>query len=424
MSEMEKTELEENEEKVRLQKELLAARRVMSREGLERLEIGISRLTLSFPLFYIPLINLRKVESWNIPTMGVGPVNKIELGLYYNPEFTLSLNPIELRAVLQHEAMHILLQHLTRGRDFGSNFKMYNIAADLTINPKLEGIPSWAYFPEKEGLPSNESAELYYKLLKERREEMTKRMKKQMEGMTDEQIADAFFKSLEGEALDDHSMWEDMTQTQKDIIKEKIRNLSEEAMRAQDAVGWGKVPGNLHEEIMAANKPLVNWKRELKFFIGQVVSCGRKSTRLRPNRRYKYLQPGTKRSYTSKLLIALDCSGSVSDKELQMFIDEVTGMVGKVQVDVIPFDAVCHGEPQKFTRKNASIKVHGRGGTDFGPPIRMADDLKYDGLIVMTDGECSFPVAPRCRMMWVLSRNSSWADPPPYGRVIQLNELG
>lgn len=424
MSEVEKTEaeLEEIKEKKRLHKAQFEARRIMSREGLERLEIGISRLTLSFPLFYIPLINLRKVESWNIPTMGVGPANKIELGLYYNPEFVLSLNPIELRAVLQHEAMHILLQHLTRGRDFGSNFKMYNVAADLTINPKLEGIPSWAYFPEKEGLPTNESAELYYKLLKERREDMRKKRQKEMEGMTDEEIADAFLDSLNGTQLDDHSMWEDMTQTQKDILTEKIRNLSEEAMRAQDSVGWGKVPGNLHDEIMAANKPKVNWKRELKFFIGQVVSSGRKSTRLRPNRRYGYLQAGTKRNYTSRLLIALDCSGSVSDKELQMFIDETTGMIGKVQCDVIPFDATCHGDPQPFTRKSGRIKVHGRGGTNFGPPIKMADNLKYDGLIVMTDGECDFPAPPRCRIMWVLSRNSTWASPPPYGKVIQLED--
>lgn len=402
----------------------LEKKRKISRDGLEKLEIGISRLTLSFPLYYVPLINLKKVESFNIPTMGVGPVNKFELGLFYNPAFVLSLNAIELRAVLQHEAMHILLQHITRGTDFASNFKMYNIAADLTINPKLVGIPDWAHFPKKEGFPENESSELYYKLLKERREEMKKKLKEHMKGkgLSDEEIDDAFLDSLEGRLLDDHSLWDDLTQDQKDVLTEKIRNLSEEAMRAQDAVGWGKIPGGFADEIMAANKPKVNWKRELKYFVGQVVASGRKNTRLRPNRRFGYLQPGTKRNYTSRVLVAIDCSGSVSDAELQMFIDEMTGIIGKVHCDVIPFDAVCHGDPQPFTRKSARVKINGRGGTNFNPPIRMADDLKYDGLILMTDGECDFPAPPRCKMMWVLSRDSKWAGPPPYGKIIQLDQ--
>lgn len=393
--------------------------------GKEALEIGISKIAISFPLYYIPLINLKQVIAWDMPTIGVGPYGRFDIGLYFNPEFILSLTSSELRAVLQHESMHILMQHLTRGREFGANHNLYNISADLTINPRLEGIPKWGYFPANLKLPDNESAELYYKTLKERREEMKKNLRKQMKGMgmSDEEIDQTFLDSLEGRLMDDHSLWEDMTEEQRDIIAEKIRNISEVAMRAQDARGWGDIPGNVMDQIIAANIPIVNWKREIKFFVNQVISSGTEATRKRPSRRYGYLQPGSKKVYTSKLLVAIDCSGSVSDAELQMFVDEISGIVEHAICHVISFDTTCHGAPQALQRKYSPINIHGRGGTDFSAPIQMANELKYDGLIIMTDGECYFPPAPKCRMVWALSRNSSWAKPPPYGKVINLSEM-
>ncbi len=143
---------------------------------------------------------------------------------------------------------------------------------------------------------------------------------------------------------------------------------------------------------------------------------------MRPNRRYGYNQPGTKKEYVTKILVAIDCSGSVSGDELQMFVDEISGMIDNAVCHVISFDTECHESPKLIDKRNSSVKIHGRGGTNFAAPIQLADELKYNGLIIMTDGECSFPPPPLCKVIWALSRNSSWASAPPYGKVINITE--
>ena len=150
---------------------------------------------------------------------------------------------------------------------------------------------------------------------------------------------------------------------------------------------------------------------------------GRKSTRMRPNRRYGITSPGSKRNYTSRLLVAFDTSGSVSDKQLEYFVTELNGMIDHVEVDFVQFDTVIQGKPEPFSKKASKIKVLGRGGTNFGPVIRLADEKKYDGLVAFTDGYAPFPARPKARMLWaVCSRDSNVNF--PYGKKVVIEESG
>ena len=68
-----------------------------------------------------------------------------------------------------------------------------------------------------------------------------------------------------------------------------------------------------------------------------------------------------------------------------------------------------------------SVEIHGRGGTDFQPPIDYYNERKgqFSCLIYFTDGECCPPEnAPR-DMLWVLSEQSKMNDSLP-GKVIRL----
>jgi predicted metal-dependent peptidase len=181
--------------------------------------------------------------------------------------------------------------------------------------------------------------------------------------------------------------------------------------------------GNLAQQIIAANKPVVNWKREVRYFINQIIMMGRKSTRMRPNRRFGYKDPGSKRDYVSKILVAFDTSGSVSDTELQYFAQELNGMIQHVKVDFVQFDHEIKGEPEPFEKKARNIKIYGRGGTAFEPVVKMADDRKYDGLIIFTDCCAPFPPKPKCRVMWAACKqNEGYLSQVPYGKKVVIEQ--
>lgn len=378
----------------------------MDKRIRNKLDAAVNQVLMETPLFGKVFMYLNKRPNNNIPTMGVGVIRKVDLALYYNEQFVDKLTRPELWAVLKHEALHVLLHHLTRQKYFGYKMKGYNIAADMAINTHIKGLPEGALYPSTFGLEDGKSSEYYYEKLKKQSEESGK--------------GESFFDDYE--TTDDHSMWEDFDE---EIITEKARAIAEQAMKAQDSNGWGDIAGGLIQEILAANKPKVNWKKQVRYFINQLVVVGRRSTRSRDNRRTSdivpYLYAGSKRRYSSRLLVAFDTSGSVSDKKLKAFHAELNGMVGLVQTDVICFDTVCHGNPIEYSKKKNKMEIKGRGGTDFAPVIKLADELKYDGLIIFTDGYAPIPEKPRTRVMWCLTADDD-VHQFPYGRKVVISD--
>jgi predicted metal-dependent peptidase len=375
----------------------------MDREARDLIESAVSVLIVMQPIYGTVFLYLNKVETTSIPTMGVGPYRNTDLALYYNPEFTKSLSPVQRRAVLKHEALHILLNHLGRAQYYSYAPKAFNIAADMAINCHIEGLPENGIFPKTMGFPDFESADYYYNNLPKQDEEL------------------AALPSLQGKSLiDSHDDWHG-TGADNEIISEKVRSISERAIREQEKKGWGDIAGKLAQSIIAANKPVVNWKKEVRYFVNQIVLAGKRSTRMRPNRRFGYVNPGSKRDYTSSILVAIDTSGSVSDKLLQYFLAELNGMISCVKVDLIMFDTVLYDKPEPFDKKRKDVKIKGRGGTCFEPPIKLADELGYDGLVMFTDGYAPFPAKPKTRMLWCVHEADSKTT-FPYGKKVVIKQ--
>ena len=369
-----------------------------------RLESAISKLVTFQPLYGEVFLHLNKKETTKMPTMAVGVIRRVDLALYYNPDFIQKLSSTELRSVLKHEALHILLHHLTRAKHFAYNPRGYNIAADCAINCHIEGLPEGALYPHQFDLESNQSSEWYYE-----------KLKKECEGQGTD------FDGLvegKGDTVDDHSMWDEFDD---DIIEEKIRNIAEKAIKEQEKKGWGSISGNLAGQIIAANRPVVNWKKEVRWFINKLVLMGRKNTRMRPNRRYGLLSPGTKRNYTSRLLVAFDTSGSVSNSQLEYFAAELNGMIDHVEVDFIQFDTQIYDDPKPFSKRSSKIDIVGRGGTCFAPVIELADELRYDGLAIFTDGYAPFPSKPKTRVLWAVCEQDKDVD-FPYGKKVVIEQ--
>jgi predicted metal-dependent peptidase len=367
----------------------------MDREARNLIESSVSRLVTMQPIYGTVFLYLNKVERKDIKTMAVGSYRTTDLALYYNPDFTKTLTSHQLRAVLKHEALHILLHHIDRAHFYAYNNKAYNIAADMAINCHIEGLPGNAFFPKTLGFPEHESADWYYEKLPK-------------DGSEDGK----------GELVDSHDEWAEGDQ---DIIGEKIRAIADKAIKEQEKKGWGDVAGNLAAKIIAANKPVVNWKKEVRYFINQIVLMGRKGTRMRPNRRWGYSNPGTKKDFVSSILVAIDTSGSVSDELLRYFITELNGMISHVKVDLIQFDTQVYGKPEPFEKKKNELNIVGRGGTCFEPPILLADELHYDGLVMFTDGYAPFPTKPKTRVLWCVHEKDAGQD-FPYGKKVVISK--
>ena len=379
--------------------------RYKDKEMADRLESAISRLITFSPIFGNVFLYLNKRESESIPTMGVGVIRRVDLALYYNVEFVRRLTSNELKAVLIHEALHVLLHHMVRATHFNLQHKAFNVAADMAINCNIEGLFDGVFYPKTFNLPDYKSAEWYYESLKKKAEESGK------------SGPDGLFEG-KGQLVDDHSTW---GECEEDIVKEKIRRVAADAIKEQDKRGWGSVPGKLYEQIMAANKPVVNWKKEVRYFINQLVMAGRRYTRMRPNRRYGYANPGSKRDFTSKLLVAVDTSGSMSRKELSLCLTEINGMSEHVMCEVIMFDTQLYDEPVLIKKKLKALDVKGRGGTNFEPVMRLVEERKYDGLIILTDGFAPFPEKPKStRVLWCLTPSGKEVQ-PPYGKRVVID---
>ncbi len=389
-----------------------------NQDAQDRFDSAVAKLVAFKPIFGTVFMFLNKKQSRQIPTMGVGIIRRVDLGLFYNPEWIMTLTSGELRAVLQHEALHILLHHIVRSTYFGYDHKGYNVAADMAINCHIANLPKGCFYPSTFKMPDFESAEWYYEKIREEIEKNGGDASKVLEGR--------------GGLVDSHDGW---GEAEDDVVKEKIKGIAEKCIKAQEEKGWSDIGSGLAKAIIDANKPTINWKREVRYFINKMVLSGAKYTRTRLNRREQagkvnredsdflkkvYIQPGTKRDHRSKLLVALDCSGSVSDRELQAFVGEINGMVEHVECHVTMFDTQMLCEPFPIAKKVSDLEILGRGGTNFEPVIRYAEAHNYDGLIMFTDGFCPFPDPPKgVRVLWGITPPGDSVI-PPYGKRVRI----
>ena len=111
-----------------------------------------------------------------------------------------------------------------------------------------------------------------------------------------------------------------------------------------------------------------------------------------------------------EFVIAIDTSGSVSGKMVQLFVQKTYNILkttesffSKINLHIIQCDAqiqeaVKITSQREFDRYMEAMEIHGLGGTDFRPVFRYVDELREKnefenlrGLIYLTDGFGTFP---------------------------------
>ncbi len=180
---------------------------------------------------------------------------------------------------------------------------------------------------------------------------------------------------------------------------------------------WGSLPGGMVELIQKAAEGKIDYRNALRAFRSSILSQKRHLTRMYPSRRFGFEQMGSRYEFTTRLLVAIDTSGSVGSEELGRYYRIITTFFkyGIQEIDVLMFDFDVQGEPVtlKEAQKNKqTFEVKGRGGTDFQAPVNyVAEHPGYDGLIIMTDGYAPVPNVPallKTKLLWVIDNEPSY----------------
>ena len=382
----------------------------------ESLARASKTLILREPFYGLFLVGLNKVFRDDIPTAGVSK-NGIGVQLSINTEFFNSLNDKQRMGLLKHELLHISFGHLVM-RDLYSNHKLFNIAADLEINQYIDrdALPEGGLFldtfPEL-NLPKKAGTKKYYELLEQ-----------ECKNNTCESLQ-SVLNQMDGDSQYDHKTWkefDELTEAEKKLVQKQIEHQIKETAE-QTQKRCGNVPGELADlikRLTTIEPPKFDWKGYLKRFVGNSTVSYTKKLRRKYNKRYSD-NPGLKIKFKNNILVGVDTSGSVSNKELKEFMSELTHMhkTGH-QITVAQCDTQINSVEEFNPRKDWEIK--GRGGTVFQPVIDLFNKKKgvYTALIYLTDGEAATPEDCPKNTLWVHSSQCNVNENLP-GLKIQLN---
>ena len=194
-------------------------------------------------------------------------------------------------------------------------------------------------------------------------------------------------------------LWEE-DQLAQEQVKDVVR-------RAQRSKQWGSISGSLKDEIEATTIVRIDYRTILSGFRASVLSSKRRLTRMIPSRRYGFQYMGSKREFATRLLVAVDVSGSVEDRQVAQALSIINRFFkyGVENIDVIQFDAGLQGDVLPMKKAQKSIRISGRGGTDFQEAIDFFLAGRYDGLIMITDGYADVPEVPPAfygNILWML----------------------
>jgi len=214
--------------------------------------------------------------------------------------------------------------------------------------------------------------------------------------------------------------------------KKAIRDEIKEAMvAAAQAAGAGKVPAGVQRMIQTFTEPKMDWRQMLRMNIQSIFKSNFSFTR--PNRKSQHcgaVLPGMMNEETIDVSVAIDMSGSISDKMGRDFLSEVKGIMDEYRdfkLDLWCFDTQVYNYA-KFTGDTAdeilSYQPKGGGGTDFDVNYEFMkeNDINPKRFIMFTDGyPCgSWGDEDYCESLFIVHGNDSIVA--PFGQTAYYKE--
>jgi predicted metal-dependent peptidase len=208
-------------------------------------------------------------------------------------------------------------------------------------------------------------------------------------------------------AMDDHDGWDELSDEERELVKGKIAKAVEDAVKDCDRTGrWGSVGGAMRGTLRELISKEVDWRSVLRKFCGLSRRANRRSNIRRLNRKYTGIHPGVERGYTSSIAVYIDQSGSVGNAELELAFAELRNLSRHTQFTTFHFDTEVDTDSETEWRRGKTPEARRTrfGGTDFQCVTKHANDnsARFDGYIIITDGEASKPTPSRLKRGWLL----------------------
>jgi predicted metal-dependent peptidase len=344
--------------------------------------------------------------------------------LYINPEFYFKLSLDERLFVACHEIAHAMFGHAgmgyvlqkqgwirySDGVTLEVNADLLNAAEDYVINDQLVqarigSLPARGlHWP---GLISGDMGvldayRLLYKVNKSAGGSQAKRSFKDGadQGAGSGKAFDELLKPGTGQGKSPNKAMSERSQAEWDTT---IQAAMESAKLR------GQLPANLERLFGKRLNPKADWRDLYTLAVSRKVGNDRYTWgMLEQQLAYRGIGAPGRTTYGCELIvIAVDTSGSISQRTLDVFLAETMALMEQAKPRRIVF-AQCDAEVTEWSELDASDELYGRkllggGGTDFVPVFDRVDieGLEPDLLVYLTDGYGRFPAcAPRYPVIW------------------------
>ena len=350
---------------------------------------------------------------------------------YYNTRFIKMLKPKEIEFLFGHEVLHCVYDHFGRRGD--RDPQLWNIANDYCVNGDLKkhrvgefitSVPC-LYDAKFEG----KSSEEVYDYLYENAEKIS----------IDDLIDRMLDEHMDGDDGEGGGSGEDdgtgkgrgrpqLSQSERDKIRDEIKEAMLSAAQTCDA---GNLPLGVKRLIQNLTEPKMNWRELLRMQLESTIKSD--YTWLRSSRKGWHVDavmPGMKTTDAIDIAVAIDTSGSISDKQARDFLTEIRGIMesfDSYRIHVFTFDTQCYN-PQQYDSDNlediAEYDIQGGGGTDFEAIFGYlkSAEIEPKKLVVFTDGYPfgSWGDANYCDTVWIVHGNKN--PDPPFGVWAEYGE--
>jgi predicted metal-dependent peptidase len=347
---------------------------------------------------------------------------------YYNSRFIMMLKPKEVEFLVAHEVLHVVYDHM--GRRGTRDSQIFNIANDYAVNADLKRHKVGQFITTvpclyEQKYDGKASEEIYDDLMKNVQ-------KISVDDLIDQLLDDHMDGEGDGEGDGDTEGNGKGRPKLSDEEKERIRQEVKQAIiNAGSSAEAGQLPLGVERLIRQATNPVMPWRELIQTNLTSAIRTD--YSWMRPSRRGWHMDaimPGMTPGEEIDVVVAIDMSGSISDKQAQQFLGEIGGMMDSFdgyKVHVFCFDTDTYN-PQDFSSENMeSIEEYqpmGGGGTDFDCIFTYLKENAIDPkrLIVFTDGyPCgSWGDPDYCDTTWIIH-----GDPnpnPPFGTYAIYDE--
>jgi predicted metal-dependent peptidase len=379
----------------------------MNDTNQKNISASLLRLRMKSPFFATIALFARFVPSQQIETAATDGKD-----IFYNPDFLNSLPTAQQDGLLLHEVLHAALMHVLRKGVRES--KIWNIAADIVVNGIViqQGVfelPTGGLRdPELEHLSVEEIYELLLK-------DISKHPCLSNADLLDRPPGDTLSNQGNGDSL---------SEAKKAALEAHWRNALQQAAVIARTANAGKLPAGMDRELGLLTSPQLDWRAYLWRYLVQTPTDFMGFDR-RFIGRGLYLE--TLIGESVQVYVAVDTSGSICDRELQMFLSEVRGILSAyphLKCQLYYVDAEAYG-PYDLDSDSQIPSPQGGGGTSFIPFFDKVQE-NWDGqtqgvCVYLTDGYGTFPAKPpELPVLWVVTPGGLDLSGFEFGEAVRL----